>query len=205
MRVFVAISPPEETKTVIGQLIADLRKNFPQVKWEDPEKLHLTLAFLGMLVDEKVNTLKDILREATPNFRAFELEIGDLSYFYKKHDDSIIYLDVVDRSGELKNFYQTLRHTLLERDIFLPDRIDPHISIGRVKRVRKVHVVKDILVDISRSEIPHIGNFIVNSANVYHSLFSRDDNSSNYHLLQSSHFSNSDENPVQTTDTDRES
>lgn len=194
MRVFVAISPPEETKNAVGQLIDGLRKDFPQVKWEDPEKLHLTLAFLGMLAEEKVNTLKDVLREVAPNFKSFELELTELSYFYKKHDDSIIYLDVVDRSGELKEFYRSLRKALLARDIFLPDRVDPHITIGRVKRVRKVHEVKDVLVDISRRETPAIGSFKVNSANVYHSMFGGDNKSFSYRLLQASRFSEPDAN-----------
>lgn len=200
MRVFVAISPPESTRTEIGQVIAGLRKDFPQVKWEDPEKIHLTLAFLGMLAEEKVNTLKDILRDVTPNFNSFELEISGASYFYKKHDDSIIYLDVIDRSGELKNFYRTLKRTLVARDIFLPDRIDPHITIGRVKRVRKVHVVKDTLVEVARTEIPPIASFKVSSANVYHSMFSGDNDSFNYRLLQASRFSVPNESPDETPD-----
>ena len=186
MRVFIAISPPEETKDSIGNLIVDLKKEFPQVNWVDSEKLHLTLAFLGMLAEEKVNTLKSTLRDTTPKFKPFDLELTDISYFYKKHDESIIYLDVVDKSGELKNFFRSLRRALLKRDIFLPERIDPHITIGRVKRVRYTHIVKDTLVEITRRKISRVGNFRVSSINIYHSMFSKSENSSNYRLLQSS-------------------
>lgn len=186
MRVFVAISPPTEIVSKISELINVLHKDFPLVKWENSEKLHLTLAFLGMLAEEKVNTLKDVLRETAPKFRTFELEIGELSYFYKKHDDSIIYLDVIEKNGEFRNFYRTLRKALLERDIFLPERLDLHITIGRVKRVRHVHVVKDILVNVARKQIPPVGTFNVSSIGVYHSMFSKEGRTSNYRLLHSS-------------------
>lgn len=195
MRVFIAISPPEETKSKIGEVISTLHRDFPSVKWENPEKLHLTLAFLGMLAEEKVNTLKDTLRHITSKFRAFELDLTEISYFYKKHDDSIIYIDIMDKSGQLKEFYKSLRRALLARDIFLPERIDPHIAIGRAKGEKHVHVIKELLVDIARTEIPRIGSFQVNSVNIYHSMFSKSENSSNYRLLQSSHF-------APTTDTD---
>lgn len=204
MRVFIAISPPEETKSKISKLINSLKSKFPLIKWEAPEKIHLTLAFLGVMSEEKVDDLKNVLKNSTQNFESFELEITALSYFYKKHEDSIIYLDVVDRSGELKTFYRQLRRLLLEHDIFLPERLTPHISIGRLKRKRHIHEIKKILVDIARAQIPPIGSFHVGSINLYRSLFSKADNSSNYQLLQSSHFSNSDENREQKTDTDRE-
>lgn len=185
MRVFIAISPPEEIRSEVQKIISDNEKKFPQIRWESSDKLHLTLAFLGMLKEEKVNILRDILYQAVSESNSFELELGEISYFYKKHDDPIIYVDVIDRDKKLREFYKTLRRQLAEKDILLPERLTPHISIGRLKRTRHAHEVKENLLEFVRSGIRTQGNFKVNSINLYQSLFSKYENTSNYHLIQS--------------------
>ena len=194
MRCFIAIAPPQDTCSKIGTLIDQLKSEFPLVtksdlvKWEDESKVHITLAFLGILSPDKVNDLRHTLREVTKQFKAFELHIGKSSYFYKKHEDSIIYLDVEDRSKKLRNFYQALRRELLDKYISLPERLILHISIGRLKRRRHAHEAKQILTEIGRREIEPTGSFKVESINLYQSLYSKKNSSSNYRLLQSSHF-----------------
>ena len=58
-RIFLAIDLPDTARAVCAAHIDRLRAEFPKVRvgWERPEKLHVTLKFLG---DTAENILQDL-------------------------------------------------------------------------------------------------------------------------------------------------
>ena len=52
-RIFIAVDIPDEARRIIASYIEELRRRFPnaRVGWERPEKLHLTLKFIGRIDD----------------------------------------------------------------------------------------------------------------------------------------------------------
>lgn len=183
IRAFIAITPTNDVRAKIGDAVKNLRSKFPNVRWEDPNKLHLTLAFLGAVREEKVKLIKGALQTITQEHFTFQLKIDGLSYFYKKHQDSIIFLDVEDY-GALRELYSTLKAKLKEIGLFLP-RLTSHITMGRVKRMNFPHERKQILSQIIKEKIPSIGEFSVRSIHLYESLYSKKINTTQYRLLQS--------------------
>ena len=185
MRVFIAISLPTDIKEGISSQTDPLKTQFPRVKWEQPNKLHITLAFLGKIDKGRLEDLKTGIAEVTKNSQAFNLTVlNGLSYFYKRHADSIIFINVQDPNHKLKTFYQKLQKSLKSIGFFLPERLSPHITVGRLKRIRFPNERKRILADIAKVEPRPLGEFVVKALDLYESLYSLEKSTSQYKLIK---------------------
>lgn len=185
MRAFIALSLPEDSKNSIGNTIEKLSANFPEVRWEDKNKAHITLAFFKFITGDEITFIRNTLRDISQENKAFNLSVGPLSYFYKRHGDSIVYLDVLDPEEKLKPIYTELKKKLDSKKLFLPKRVDLHTTIGKVGKTRYPHELKKLLANLAKNEVPDIGEFPVKSLDFYESLFGRDENTSRYQLIES--------------------
>ena len=85
MRVFMAIDIDEEIRAALSSLQqklqskADIKKG--DVKWVNPENIHLTLKFLGAIKDEKVVEVCNIVKEVAGRHNSFELNIQTVGRF----------------------------------------------------------------------------------------------------------------------------
>ena len=85
MRVFIAIDIDEKIRAALGDLQqklqgkADIKKG--DVKWVNPENIHLTLKFLGEIKDEKVVDVCNIVKEVAGRHKRFELDIQTVGHF----------------------------------------------------------------------------------------------------------------------------
>jgi 2'-5' RNA ligase len=64
MRLFVALEIPEAVQRELARRVAALRDRLPRARWVEPEKVHLTLLFLGQTPDDQIPNLSAKLREA---------------------------------------------------------------------------------------------------------------------------------------------
>ncbi|MBI2405709.1 RNA 2',3'-cyclic phosphodiesterase [Candidatus Microgenomates bacterium] len=184
-RAFIAIRPPEEIVHKIQSSINTFKKEFPTINWEDSEKLHITLVFLGFVSKEKLSSVTRILKEISTNNAPFSLSLGESMYLYKRHGDSMIVLEVHDVEEKLKNLQSQLRNELKRIEFSLSKRFSPHVTIGRLKRMRYPHEVKQLLSNIRKVETQPIGEFKVNAVNIYETTYSKHMNTSHYRLIQS--------------------
>ena len=85
MRVFIAIDIGREVKKALSDLqqqlasSADVKKS--DVKWVNPENIHLTLKFLGEIEDAKVVEVCDIVKDVASRHRNFELDVESVGCF----------------------------------------------------------------------------------------------------------------------------
>jgi 2'-5' RNA ligase len=85
MRCFIAIDIPEEIraelaglqKKLAGQV--DLRKG--DVKWVEPEGIHLTLKFLGEIPDQQVVEVCNVVKEVAGRYQAFDFAVREAGSF----------------------------------------------------------------------------------------------------------------------------
>jgi len=64
VRLFVAINLPEAVRRTIHERTAGLRETDMPARWVDPDRIHLTLKFLGEVLDERRDAAVEALREA---------------------------------------------------------------------------------------------------------------------------------------------
>jgi len=85
MRVFIAVDVGEGIRAALRDLQEKLQSGVDikrsDVKWVDPEKMHLTLKFLGEIKDAKVVEVCNIVKNAAGGHKRFELDIESVGYF----------------------------------------------------------------------------------------------------------------------------
>lgn len=85
MRLFIAINIDEKIRQALNRLQqqlqekADIRKS--DVKWVNPELVHLTLKFLGEVKDAHVVDVCNIVEDVANRHDSFELAIESVGYF----------------------------------------------------------------------------------------------------------------------------
>jgi 2'-5' RNA ligase len=85
MRVFIAIDIDEQIRKALGRLQnemrskADIKKS--DVKWVNPDVMHLTMKFLGEIKDVQSVDVCNITKEVASRHKNFELEIKTVGYF----------------------------------------------------------------------------------------------------------------------------
>ena len=85
MRCFIAIDIDEQIRKALANLQnelrgkADIKKS--DVKWVNPETIHLTLKFLGDIKNEQIVDVCNITGDVAGRHKAFELDVGSVGHF----------------------------------------------------------------------------------------------------------------------------
>ncbi|HEY82587.1 MAG TPA: RNA 2',3'-cyclic phosphodiesterase [Dehalococcoidia bacterium] len=135
IRAFIAIELPEEIKSALGQLQAELKKTSPPpVKWVDPEAIHLTLKFLGNIATEKVDKITKVIEEAAEGISPFHLEVKGLGTFPNLRKVRVIWVGVEGELAPLSQLQRRIESKLAPLG-FAPEGrpFTPHLTLGRVR------------------------------------------------------------------------
>jgi 2'-5' RNA ligase len=85
MRCFIAIDIPEDIRADLADLQkelagrVDIRKG--DVKWVEPEGMHLTLKFLGEVPDNQVAEVCNVVKDVAARYPAFEFDVKEVGSF----------------------------------------------------------------------------------------------------------------------------
>jgi 2'-5' RNA ligase len=85
MRCFIAIDINEKIRNAIADLQkqldakVDIRKG--DVKWVEPENIHLTLKFLGEIKDEQADEVCEIAKQVAAGHKNFDIDIESVGTF----------------------------------------------------------------------------------------------------------------------------
>jgi RNA 2',3'-cyclic 3'-phosphodiesterase len=149
MRIFISIDMPKE----IQKKIIKIQNSLPDFfgKKTEPENLHLTLKFLGEINEEKLEKVKQKLKEI--KFNKFQAEIDNIGIFSESFV-RIVWLHLSKCEKLQKEIDEKLKN------IFEPEkRFMSHLTIARIKKCdRKKFLEKLKKIKISKTKFD-IGNF----------------------------------------------
>lgn len=137
-RIFIAADISEAARQKAAAYIDELRSAFPRLRvgWERPEKLHLTLKFLGEVNDgqlEEVRKLVSVVAEKNDRFR---MTLGGTGRFPQKGDARILWLGVNDQ-GRSAAVVAEIEDHLAELGFGKEKRpFRPHLTIARLREPR---------------------------------------------------------------------
>jgi len=85
MRVFIAIDIGEQIRKALDSLQNELQSKVDikksDVKWVNPDSMHLTLKFLGEINDPQVLDVCNITKDVASRHERFELDVGTVGHF----------------------------------------------------------------------------------------------------------------------------
>ena len=136
-RLFIALEPPPGTRRALALAQATLRQALEgePIRWQSPDKAHLTLRFLGEVPDRDLAAITKAVREGCRRSQPFELATSAFGAFPSRQRPSVLWLGV---GGELEPLYALVRRLapLLEGfgSTETGGRFVPHLTLGRVRR-----------------------------------------------------------------------
>ncbi|MBZ0199758.1 MAG: RNA 2',3'-cyclic phosphodiesterase [Ignavibacteriaceae bacterium] len=129
-RLFIALRIPDEPLVQLKELIHDLLPDANQHKWENVEKQHLTLKFIGEVDDFQIEDIAASLQYIT-EYDKFFCEFGKLGVFGTWQKPKIFYCSLYT-DDSLEELVQRIDATL-EEFLIPPEqrRFKPHLTLLR--------------------------------------------------------------------------
>jgi 2'-5' RNA ligase len=135
VRAFVAIFPPLEVrKTALSGALEAVRRSGDKVRWARPEKVHLTLKFLGDTQEEVLNDLCAALEETCRHHAPFDVGLTGLGAFPSARRARILWASVGAGSERLCSLATDVDAAFAPLGFEREGRpYVPHLTLGRVR------------------------------------------------------------------------
>lgn len=135
IRTFIAVKTALRVNNNVSKVVGRLAAQCDQYRWVEPENLHVTLNFVGDVVDIEVPELCQLIREAVEPMPAFELSLKGVDGFASAQEPRVLWMGVDEGADALKQIYDALANVLHHWGVN-KDRNEyvPHMTLGRLKR-----------------------------------------------------------------------
>lgn len=166
MRLFIALTIDEKIKEEIYKYIEGLKvKTDAKIKWVEKENLHITLKFLGEVRENKLEDIKNALRQTVLGSSVFDLDFKGAGSFPPGKNPRVIWVGaesnkVVKLSKKIDDIMSSVGFKKEERNF------KSHITIGRIKEGR--FDIGLIEKDIDK----FFGSMVVEKVDLYRSYLS---------------------------------
>jgi 2'-5' RNA ligase len=126
----------------LGQVIERFALALQHLRWVDAADIHLTLAFLGTLDDDRLALTMEAARAAAHDFPAFDYRLTAPGIFGSPQQPRVIWMGIEDRplaqlhGSPLQRLHHTLNRELERRGFETEKRpFSPHLTLARVKQL----------------------------------------------------------------------
>ena len=137
IRAFIALTLPPPVTESLGAVAQELAPRVPDrsVRWVEPERIHLTLRFLGDTPLEQIDPIGAVLQEVARAHTPFSLALGRLGCFPNERRPRVIWVGLDGELDPLRNLKRALDGALAPLG-WEPEtrRFQAHLTLGRVKR-----------------------------------------------------------------------
>jgi 2'-5' RNA ligase len=135
IRTFIAVETDAAIRKAAKGLIDQLRQAGADVKWVDPENLHLTVKFLGDVDAGKIVQVCGAVQKAVADLAPFPLEIRGAGAFPSVLRPQTIWLGAGEGDDRMAELAERIE-TVLEPFRFRREtrRYRSHLTLGRLRR-----------------------------------------------------------------------
>mgnify|MGYP001033121551 CR=1 FL=1 len=134
IRSFLAIELPKTIQKKIEEIQEDLKSSRADVKWMNPENIHLTLKFFGNIEESKIDPIVKSIEGTTRKVSRFSLKVRGMGAFPHLKNPRVIWIGLVDGKEVLADFQKQLEKTLEEIGFQPEERsFHPHLTMGRAR------------------------------------------------------------------------
>jgi RNA 2',3'-cyclic 3'-phosphodiesterase len=134
-RTFIAVELPNAARVALQAHITRLSRALPRVRFQSPESLHLTLAFLGELDDEQVDAATQAAIVAASTVSPFTLTVAGLGIFGPPSAPRVLWCGVGGDVPALLRLQAALADRLAAAGFPREERpFAPHLTLARFKQ-----------------------------------------------------------------------
>jgi len=170
VRVFLAVDVDDRVRTGIRALIERLREpidrtGHSRIGWASPDRVHVTLHFVGELTESRVGELTAAV-ERPLEVAAFDLALGGLGLFPPRGRPRVLWVGVERGGAGLHRLHEEMQKRLVALGLPVEERaFSPHVTLARFREPVPT-AVRSVIEGAGQT---HIGTCRVTSVTLYQS------------------------------------
>ena len=138
IRAFIAFPVPAETRAAFASIQSELKASGADVKWDAPEKFHVTMKFLGDVEEPELNLLRRDLIESLGKLSGFELLYSGVGGFPDTDHPRVVWIGA-EKNETILQVHREIERAAEVHGFPREDRsFHVHITLGRVKGSRNL-------------------------------------------------------------------
>lgn len=136
-RLFVAVDPSRAVVEGLHGVLDSLAPLAPDARWVVPEKLHLTLAFLGNVEEETIPRIEAILRDVAPRHPPLSLLAKGGGTFGRGRQPRVLWMGLEGEVEALAGLREATEEGLVSVGYVKEEReFRPHLTLARAREPR---------------------------------------------------------------------
>jgi 2'-5' RNA ligase len=136
LRLFTAIELTDAARAVIAGEQRALGRSGGQLRLVRPERMHLTLVFIGEVADASAAAIAEVMTDDIP-VKPFRIGLGGLGAFPARGAPRVLYLDVVTGMSAAIDLHDKVSDGLARAGVGRDERpFHPHLTLGRWRKSR---------------------------------------------------------------------
>lgn len=134
MRTFIAVEIDASIKEKLARVQELGLVKGGSVRWVRPNRMHLTLKFLGEIEPSSVPLVTQAVQNASREVEPFEVEFRNLGFFPNRTRPRVFWAGIHDARKSLEILYRSLEMELLNLGFEREARpFRPHLTLARFK------------------------------------------------------------------------
>jgi 2'-5' RNA ligase len=160
LRTFIAVPLSKAVTQELDKLQRRLMQACPAhaVRWIAAENIHLTIHFLGDILPQRIEPIKEALAVVARNVPPFSFTAGQLGAFPNTSRPRVVWVGISDTASWLALLHEavneSMEHLGYKREA---RRFSPHLTLGRIRRRASQEDVRNVGKTLSATQIGTLG------------------------------------------------
>jgi 2'-5' RNA ligase len=152
LRTFLSLNINSTLKEKVSEIQEKIKKLFSvyPVKWESNDKFHLTIRFLGDVLENDIEKLVQDFNDAIFNFDKLLFFSDSIDCFPNKRHPNVIFLKLTEIDDNSLRMTDEIDRVILKYGIKPDKKFVPHITLGRFKRESRANIDNIILPGVEK-------------------------------------------------------
>ena len=159
MRTFLSVNLDSDVLSEVSEIQRRLKlKSVDGIRWVAPERMHITLKFLGEVTQDQVIELEKSLHRPARRLSPFYISFRGIGAFPNPKKPRILWLGIEEGRVELQEIHKMIKDNLpfLAKDT----QFTPHLTLGRSKNNAHLTLKDDLFsAEISCRNKLHVDRF----------------------------------------------
>jgi 2'-5' RNA ligase len=136
IRAFFSLNVESSVKEKAAEIQRKIKETFRDypVKWEDPDKFHLTVRFLGDIEESEAELLIEKLNDTNFGFDKITYVTNGIGFFPNIRRPNVVFIGLEEEGSNSQILVDRIDKTMLEIGIKPDKKFVAHITLGRFRR-----------------------------------------------------------------------
>ena len=164
-RAFLSLNLEVLLKIKIDEIQKELQKSLSgyKIKWENPDKFHLTIRFLGDLDKNQLDEIKEGLEKSQYGFDRLKFHSEGIGFFPNQRRPNVIFVGLKEDGDNSGKLVDEIDKVITKSGIKPDKKFVAHITLGRFRRENRKSVDEENLVEFEPFDVNFDSYYLMKS------------------------------------------